>query len=196
MPTCNASSHGPVNGEVMTRKSAVNSGGHGRALPLPEVGRGTTSPAESSLAVGATVSYNIGEQGAARTDTEGIIAGSGHHAPCHGQPGRHGGHPACCFAPAVPPRLAVREEFSAASGKSGFGSGAAGRSPACQAADELTMHYSSEPHHTPPQCPVCGATNIVHDELISGERSWRCEECGHEWTSASLRPQVDLPPEG
>jgi ribosomal protein L37AE/L43A len=44
--------------------------------------------------------------------------------------------------------------------------------------------------HSPPQCPTCGSTDIVHDELISGERDWRCRECGHEWVAESTRPEV------
>ena len=57
-------------------------------------------------------------------------------------------------------------------------------------------HYHHTPRHTPPQCPACGSMNVVHDELLSGERSWRCRECGQEWTVDSLRPEVDRPSEG
>jgi predicted Zn finger-like uncharacterized protein len=43
--------------------------------------------------------------------------------------------------------------------------------------------------YSPPQCPTCGSTDVVHDELITGERSLRCRECGHEWTQTAARPE-------
>jgi predicted Zn finger-like uncharacterized protein len=49
--------------------------------------------------------------------------------------------------------------------------------------------------HMPLQCPACGSTNLVHDELVTGERSWRCRECGHEWVHEELRPDISPPAE-
>ena len=49
--------------------------------------------------------------------------------------------------------------------------------------------------HPTPQCPVCGSANVTHDELPSGERSWRCRECEHEWSQERRRPEIDMPPE-
>jgi transposase-like protein len=49
--------------------------------------------------------------------------------------------------------------------------------------------------HAPPRCPACGSTNLVHDELITGERGWRCRECGHEWVHEELRPDISPPAE-
>ena len=57
-------------------------------------------------------------------------------------------------------------------------------------------HDWRETRHAPPQCPACGSMNIVHDELLTGEPSWRCRECGQEWTAEFLRPEVDRPSEG
>ncbi len=53
-----------------------------------------------------------------------------------------------------------------------------------------------KPLHTLPQCPVCGSTNLVHDELLTGEQSWRCRECGHEWPQESRHPEDDTPAAG
>jgi transposase-like protein len=49
--------------------------------------------------------------------------------------------------------------------------------------------------HPTPQCPVCGSSNTVRDELLSGERSWRCRDCGHEWKPEPWRAEEDVLPE-
>jgi ribosomal protein L37AE/L43A len=48
--------------------------------------------------------------------------------------------------------------------------------------------------HPTLQCPVCGSTDVIRDELPSGERSWRCRACGHAWSHAEVRAALDVPP--
>jgi hypothetical protein len=51
---------------------------------------------------------------------------------------------------------------------------------------------TSESEFTPPKCPACGATDPVL-EGVEPENTWRCEQCGKEWTEALAGPSPGLP---
>ncbi|MGA9061473.1 MAG: hypothetical protein WB341_07385 [Terracidiphilus sp.] len=40
-----------------------------------------------------------------------------------------------------------------------------------------------EPEFTPPACPKCGAADPVL-ESVNPENTWRCEQCGEQWTES------------
>jgi predicted Zn finger-like uncharacterized protein len=48
--------------------------------------------------------------------------------------------------------------------------------------------------HPTLQCPSCGSSYVGRSEIISGERGWRCQECGHVWEADPPSAEPDVPP--
>ncbi len=50
----------------------------------------------------------------------------------------------------------------------------------------------SVPEFTAPRCPACGAEDPVL-ESVNPANSWRCEQCGREWTDSLPDPTLEAP---
>lgn len=50
--------------------------------------------------------------------------------------------------------------------------------------DVVTEATMTTPDFTSPQCPMCGAKDPILEGL-DPQNTWRCEQCGHEWTETA-----------